>query len=313
MKRLRLAVYCAILTYTSMAQTFMRPNEWKKYKREVFVTAGASNFLGDLGGGNQEGTRFGPSDLDWDQTRVALGFGARYKLSRFINVAGKFSYLAVRGNDAATEDIYRKNRNLNFRSSIFELSGRMEIGYQSTRRGGNRYGIRKNYGKGKNFTHNIFAFAGLGGFYFNPKGVDASGKIHKLRPLHTEGQGLPGGPKQYSNVNISIPMGFYYKLTINKVWSVGLEFAHRKTFTDYIDDVSTVYYDPVALTQAYGPLSAAMADPSLGLIPGASSPAADGTPAQRGDSDKDSFMSLEISVSYIFKKQRKSARLRSKF
>ncbi len=296
-----------------MAQTFMRPNEWKKYKREVFVTAGASNFLGDLGGGNQEGTRFGPSDLDWDQTRVALGFGARYKLSRFINVAGKFSYLAVRGNDAATEDIYRKNRNLNFRSSIFELSGRMEIGYQSTRRGGNRYGIRKNYGKGKNFTHNIFAFAGLGGFYFNPKGVDASGKIHKLRPLHTEGQGLPGGPKQYSNVNISIPMGFYYKLTINKVWSVGLEFAHRKTFTDYIDDVSTVYYDPVALTQAYGPLSAAMADPSLGLIPGASSPAADGTPAQRGDSDKDSFMSLEISVSYIFKKQRKSARLRSKF
>jgi hypothetical protein len=313
MKRLRLSVYCAILTYASVAQTFMRPNEWKKYKREVFVTTGASNFLGDLGGGNQEGTNFGPSDLDWDQTRVALGFGARYKLSRFINVAGKFSYLSVRGNDAATEDIYRKNRNLNFRSSIFELSGRMEIGYQSTRRGGNRYGIRKNYGKSKNFTHNIFAFAGLGGFYFNPKGVDASGKIHKLRPLHTEGQGLPGGPKQYSNFNISIPMGFYYKLTINKVWSVGLEFCHRKTFTDYIDDVSTVYYDPAALTQAYGPLSAAMADPSLGLIPGASSPAADGTPAQRGDADKDSFMSLELSVSYIFKKQRKSARLRSKF
>ncbi len=313
MKRLRLSLFCLFLTYASVAQTFMRPNEWKKYKREVFVTAGASNFLGDLGGGNQEGRNFGPSDLDWNQTRTALGFGARYKLSRFINVAGKFSYLSVRGNDAATEDIYRKNRNLNFRSNIFELTGRMEIGYQSTRRGGNRYGIRKNYGKGKNFTHNIFVFAGLGGFYFNPKGVDATGKIHKLRPLHTEGQGLSGGPKQYSNFNVSIPIGMYYKLTINKVWSVGLEFSHRKTFTDYLDDVSTVYYDPAALSQAYGPLSASMADPSLGLIPGASSPAADGTPAQRGDAAKDSFMSLELSVSYIFKKQRKSARLRSKF
>lgn len=296
-----------------MAQTFMRPNEWKKYKREVFVTAGASNFLGDLGGGNKEGANFGPSDLDWNQTRIALGFGARYKLSRFINVAGKFSYLAIRGDDAATEDLYRQNRNLNFRSNVFELSGRLEIGYQSTRRGGNRYGIRKNYGRGKNFTHNVFAFAGIGGFYFNPKGVDASGKIHKLRPLHTEGQGLPNGPKQYSNINVCVPLGFYYKLTINKVWSVGLEFSHRITFSDYIDDVSTVYYDPAALTAAYGPLSATMADPSLGLIPGASSPASDGTPAQRGDIRKDSYMSLEISVSYIFKKQRKSARLRSKF
>lgn len=291
----------------------MRPNEWKKYKREVFVSLGPSNFLGDLGGGNQEGKNFGPSDLDWNQTRIAMGFGGRYKLTRFVNVSGKFSYLAVRGDDAATEDIYRKNRNLNFRSNIFELSGRMEIGYQSTRRGGNRYGIRKNYGRGKNFTHNIFAFAGIGGFYFNPRGVDGQGKIHKLKPLHTEGQGLPGGPKQYSNFSVSLPMGFYYKLTINKIWSVGLELCHRKTFTDYLDDVSTVYYDPIALTNNYGALSAEMADPSLGLIPGASSPASDGTPAQRGDLKKDSFMSLELTVSYIFKKQRKSARLRSKF
>ncbi len=313
MKHFYLNLFVFFFTYCFVAQTFMRPNEWKKYKREVFVTIGASNFLGDLGGGNAEGKNFGPSDLDWNQTRMAMGFGGRYKLSRYLNVAGKFSYLTIRGNDAATEDIYRNNRNLNFKSNIFELSGRMEIGYQSTRRGGNRYGIRKNYGRSKNFTHNIFFFAGLGGFYYNPKGVDASGKVHKLKPLHTEGQGLPGGPKQYSNFSLSIPVGGYYKLTIDKVWSVGLELCYRKTFTDYIDDVSTVYYDPVALTNNYGPISASMADPSLGLIPGASKPAADGTPAQRGDKQKDAFMSLELSVSYIFKKQRKSARLRSKF
>ena len=292
---------------------FMRPNEWKKYRREVFVTLGTSNFLGDLGGGNNEGKSFGPADLDFNQSRVAMGFGARYKLSRFVNATGKFSYLSVRGNDAATEDIYRKNRNLNFKSNIYELSGRIEVGYQSAKRGGNRYGIRKNYGKGKNYTHNFFVFAGVGGFYFNPKGKDSRGKYHALKPLHTEGQGLPGGPKQYSNFNVSFPVGGYYKLTINKIWSVAIELSHRQTFSDYIDDVSTVYYDPIALGNAYGPKSVEMADQSLGLIPGASSPAADGTPAQRGDKNKDSFMSLEVSVSYIFKKQRKSARLRSKF
>ncbi|HQQ95565.1 MAG TPA: DUF6089 family protein, partial [Bacteroidia bacterium] len=305
---------CSFTAYLSVAQTFMRPNEWKKYKREIFVTIGSSNFLGDLGGGNAQGSNFGPKDLDFNQTRMAFGFGGRYKLSRYINVSGKFSYLAVRGDDAATQDIYRNNRNLNFRSNIYELSGRLEFGYQSTRRGGNRYGIRKNYGKGKNFTHNVFLFAGLGGFYYNPKGKDkTSGNVYKLRPLHTEGQGLPGGPKQYSNFSVSVPLGMYYKLTINKVWSVGLEFSHRITFTDYIDDVSTVYYDPQKLSAAYGPLSAQMADPNLGLITGATSPASDGTPAQRGDKKKDSFMSLEVSISYIFKKQRKSARLRSKF
>jgi hypothetical protein len=134
--------------------------------------------------------------------------------------------------------------------------------------------------------------------------------------LQTEGQALPGGSKQYSRINFSIPVGGYYKLTLNKVWSIGLEFSYRKTFTDYIDDVGGGYYDPQALAAAYGPLSAQMADPSRGKDPGlitATKPNADGTPAQRGDKQKDSFMSLEIKGTYIFKKQRKSARLRSKF
>jgi hypothetical protein len=165
----------------------------------------------------------------------------------------------------------------------------------------------------KNITHNLYAFAGAGAFYFNPKGQTADGQWVELRPLRTEGQGLPGGPKPYSNYSYNVLAGAYYKFTVNKVWSVGLEFCFRKTFTDYIDDVSTRYYDPAALTAAYGPLSAQMADPSLGVIPSATSPAGDGTAAQRGDSQRDSYMSLEVTVGYIFKKKRKSARLRSKF
>lgn len=313
MKKPGILILLLCFSYAVQAQSFMRPNEWKKYKREVFATIGTSNFLGDLGGQAGKGKDYSPADLNFSQSRTAVGVGARYKLQRSVNVAGKLSYLNVKGNDAKTKDIYRNNRNLNFKSNIYEFSVRLEAGYQSTKRGRSRYGIKKSYGRMKNITHNLYAFAGVGAFYFNPKGKTADGEWVTLSNLHTEGQGLPGGPKQYSKFSFSLPVGAYYKLTINKIWSVGLEFNYRKTFTDYIDDVGSSYYDPVALSAAYGPVSVQMADPNLGNIPGSSSPAADGTPAQRGDKQKDAFMSLEITASYIFKKQRRSARLRSKF
>lgn len=309
-------LFLAMLGSVLFSQSFMRPNEWKKYKREIFVTMGTANFLGDLGGRPGPGTDYSPVDLNFSQSRTAFGIGGRYKLQRAVNVCAKINYLNVKGDDAITEELIRRNRNLNFKSNIFELSGRLEGGYQSTKRGGNRYGIRKNFGRMKALTHNLYGFVGMNVFYFNPKGKTAAGDWVALYPLHTEGQGLPGGPKQYSRVAISIPVGGYYKLTLNKIWSVGIEFCYRKTFTDYIDDVGGVYYDNAALAAAYGPLSAQMADPSLKLDPNlitATLPNADGTPAQRGDKQKDAYMSLEITAGYIFKQKRKSARLRSKF
>lgn len=309
---------CTLLVSTLIAlnlssQNFTRPGEWKRYRKEVFVTMGTSNFLGDLGGRDKTGTDYSPVDLDFPQTRTAFGVGYRYKIQRWINVAGKFNYLIVRGDDALTADPYRNNRNLNFKSNIFELSGRVEIGWQSNK-AGNRYGIKRTLSRRmKNNNHNIFLFAGIGGFYYNPKGRTPSGAYTKLKPLHTEGQGLDGGPKQYTNYSICLPFGAYYKLVINKQWTVGVEAAWRKTFTDYIDDVGTRYYDKAALAAAYGPLSAQMADPSLGNIYGATLPDGSGLAAQRGDRQMDSYVSVEVTVGYIFKQKRKRARLRSKF
>lgn len=321
MKRPLILFLFSLFCYASGAQSFMRPNEWKKYKRELFISAGTSNFLGDLGGQKGNGKDYSPADLNFSQSRTAFSVGGRYKLKRSVNVVGKFSYLNVKGDDAKTDNPVRNNRNLNFKFNIFELSGRLEFGYQSTKRGSSRYGVRRNYGRMKNITHNLYGFLGAGAFYFNPKGQKADGTWVALRPLGTEGQGLPGGPKQYSNFSINVLGGAYYKLTMNKVWSFGIEFCYRKTFTDYIDDVGGRYYDRAAL-EAKNPLSAQMADPSKGrlLPPGednpyytATEPNADGTGAQRGDTQKDAYMSLELTVGYTFKKARKSARLRSKF
>lgn len=314
MRKLYACLLLSFVVYQAGAQSYSRPGAWKKYRKEVFVSVGSANFLGDLGGSAKEGTSFGPRDLNFSQTRTAFGFGARYKVKRWMNVAGKFNYLILKGDDAKSANPIRNNRNLNFRSNVFELSARAEFGYQSSRTSGNRYGIKKNYSAAsKNLTHNLFGFIGIGAFYFSSQGKDATGNYVALKPLHTEGQGLPGGPKQYSSISVCIPVGVFYKLNFNKKWSLGVEVAFRKTFTDYIDDVGSNYYDRKALEDNYGLASAQMADPSRGDVYGATLPAADGTAAQRGNKQKDFYMTFEVTAGYLIKQKRKSARLRSKF
>lgn len=304
------------LLYTQLkAQNFIKSNEWKKYKREFYFGIGAANFLGDLGGLDRIGTDFSPVDLELKQTGFSAGMGYKYKLAKWINVSIGANYLKVRGDDKLTADIYRNNRNLNFKSNVFELLGRLELVYMHNRVG-NRYGIKKTMSsRMRTGAYDLAAFIGFGGFYFNPKGKDVNGNWIKLRPLHTEGQGLPGGPKQYKNYSVCILMGIAYRYYIQRVWSVGLEFSFRKTFTDYIDDVSTVYHNKVLLQQAYGNKSVEMADPSLGKIYGATSPDASGKGAQRGDLNKDSYMSVQLTVGYLIKKKykRRRSRLTTKF
>jgi hypothetical protein len=54
-------------------------------------------------------------------------------------------------------------------------------------------------------------------------------------------------------------MGGGFKYYISESIYVGFEILHRKTFTDYIDDVSTDYIDPRYFDQYLPPDQAAMA------------------------------------------------------
>ncbi len=298
----------------SFSQSYTRANNWKSYRKEVVFQIGASQFLGDLGGLNKVGTDFSPADLEFSLTKPAFGIAYRYKLMKNINWHNSFNYLLVEGDDKLTTEPYRNNRNLNFKSNVFELASRIEVSLFSNKVG-HRYGISKTMGRRKKSrAYEIIGFIGIGGFYFNPKGRNhINGVWTKLEPLHTEGQGLPGGPKQYRKIALSIPMGVAYRMIISKAWCLGIELNYRKTFTDYIDDVSTVYYDRYALVQAYGSTSLLMADPSLGNIPSATVPDGSGNGAQRGDKNKDSFLSFQVTVGHFFAPKRGKSRLRSKF
>jgi hypothetical protein len=84
--------------------------------------------------------------------------------------------------------------------------------------------------------------------------------------------------------------------------------AHRLTFSDYIDDVSTVYYDNAKLADQPGftteenLLAAYFADPSLGYYveDGNTVPLnSTGTGTQRGDSeDNDAYLFAQVTMSY---------------
>jgi hypothetical protein len=97
----------------------------------------------------------------------------------------------------------------------------------------------------------------------------ANGNWVYLRPLHTEGQGFPEYPdrKEYKLTQLNIPMGVGVKYFLSESVSLSLEVIHRKTFTDYLDDVSTTYVDPATfyahLPLAQAQLAERMANKSL--------------------------------------------------
>ena len=306
-----LVLFCIVVN--SSSQNFTRPGEWKKFRKEVFFCVGASEFLGDLGGRDRIGTDFSPVDIDFELTKTSWGLGYRYKLQKWLNWTTRFGFCKIQGDDKLTKETFRHERNLNFKSNVFDLTTRIEVGWEQNK-AGNRYGIKKTLNRRmKNNRHSLYLFAGIGGLYFNPKGRLPSGLYRELRPLHTEGQGLPNGPKQYRRIALCIPLGIYYKFIINKQYTFGLELGWYKTFTDYIDDVSTRYYDKNMILAKYGSMAAYFADPNLGNIPGFSSPNGEGLAAQRGDKEKDSYITLQVTLGYVFKQKRKRARLRSKF
>lgn len=267
--------------------------QWKKTRKEILFGFGASNLLGDLGGADQIGTHL-MKDLEISMTRPVVAGGYRYKLSPTMAVKGFGGWARLAGNDLLTAEPARNNRNLSFRTNIITASAQFEYSVIEEK-------VKSRYSRrSKKFPLNIYFFGGFGFFYFNPEAQYYDGKWYKLKPLHTEGQGLPGSEaKDYSLVQFCVPMGIGLKYPINREWSIGLEYSITKTFTDYIDDVSTVYYDNDAIRAAYGDVAAYFADPST--TPTREAPIKGGTnPGEkRGETTyNDAFMFAWLNISY---------------
>ncbi len=294
-----------VLVGTAHAQYFRQSSYWKTQRQELSLGFGISNFLGELGGRNQIGSPF-VWDLELSQTRPAVHFDYRYYVAQRMAMRARMTYGVMAGNDNLTSEPFRMNRNLNFKSDIYEASLVFEFhAYQEEL--GHIHDLRGVQGQ-KSTRIGLYAFAGIAGFHFDPKAQFQNTWV-RLKPMGTEGQGLPGGPEEYSNFAFGIPVGIGVRKALSKQMSIGLEIQYTKTFTDYIDDVSSLYYDNDAIRAANGAEAAFLADPSLHLatLTEYTNPTAVGQ--QRGDSnDMDAYLFMKAQIHYKLTKYKSSGK-----
>ena len=100
----------------------------------------------------------------------------------------------------------------------------------------------------------------MGLFFFNPKGFYRD-EWRELQPLGTEGQFI-GGSKPYSKSQIAIPFGIGVKFNLSDQFVLTVETGFRRTYTDYLDDVSGFYPDLQIMQEQQGELSVALSDRS---------------------------------------------------
>lgn len=237
-------------------------------QNEIGVLAGVTYYIGDIN----------PS-VHFNSPKPAVGIIYRNNINKRIS----FRSNIIRGTlfSADSKVKYNTNRNLHFKSSLTELACIVEINYLKFLPGVTDY------------KASTYVFGGLSFFMFNPKAL-YDGTWHELQPLRTEGY-----DNAYPRYNIGIPFGMGMKFNISKYVALAVEWGLRKTFSDYIDDISKVYPDSLYILNAK-PLTAIFADRS----PEINMPA-NKAGSQRGNSStKDYYSFAGISLTIKIKNKK---------
>lgn len=243
-----------------------------KGKYNIEVGVGAASYLGDL---TEKSTFFG-------QAGYAASIGSSYNLSKQLSLGLGFSYMKLKADDKENDKAVLRARNLNFESKVWDINLTLRW---------SPYTIG-------NFTPYIDAGVGL--FHFNPTTIDRYGNKQHLEELGTEGQGLADQDNTYYLLTrFQIPFGAGIQYAINQRMALKLDFLFRKTFTDYIDDVSTIYPDGSLIDKKL-PIVKQLTFRGDEIKPGAPYPSG----AQRGNPDKkDFYYSGQIKFVYQLNKK----------
>lgn len=285
MREIRILTLFVLLPLFGMSQFYTIPGRKKINRHELILGVGIMNYVGELGGGDGPGKTLFFRDVDVQKTRPTVETGFRFNAHKHLSFKALFSYGRVSGDDALTEYPERQYRNLSFSSNILE--GGAYVEYFIIRANSRPTYLFRSTTRGNNI-YSLYLFGGVSAFRFNPirDGV-------ALQPLGTEGQGFAGQPDFYSLNSWAIPSGIGFSYRLNGRIKIDAVFSYRKTFTDYLDDTSTLYYDAAALASR-NPGSDLIADPSSGEIPGWTT-----TGAIRGNPETmNAFFSFSGQISY---------------
>jgi len=186
---------------------------------EVGVLLGASYYLGDL------------NTTHFKNSLPCGGLVIRRNIDRRFSYKAELLYLNIAADDKNNPtDTIVIARGLHFKSPVYELSGQIEFNFLPYEPGNALY------------TWTPFVYTGVSLFHFNPQAENKNAEWVDLQPLGTEGQGTAEvNLREYSLTQVAIPMGGGIKIAVNPSFSIILEYGIRKTFTDYLDDVSTTF------------------------------------------------------------------------
>ena len=189
------------------------------------LSTGAVNYQGEL------------QELNFDRRffRFMGGVSAHYEWKRHLAFTAELSVGSLSGRDLGRN----KARNLQFDTRLIDFSvfGRINL-YNN-----------------RDFPIIPYVAAGLTVFHIDPYTVDATGARVFLYPLRLEGQGMAQYPerKPQRRLNIAVPVTGGVEFRVTEKLRVDFEVTLRKTFTDYLDDVSFNYPDPDLLMNFTGP------------------------------------------------------------
>lgn len=211
-----LLLSCFVLLHTvALAQSFMG---WQYNDRffSVNVGTGKVGYAGDLS-----------HDRVFQKGLASASFGIEARLLKKISARVEARWYNISGSDAqAEDDEFSLQRNLNFRSSNFELDISGMYYFLNSYQG--MYYKRK--------AIDPYISLGVGLTFFNPK-TDLNGTTYALRDYKTEG-------RSYGGSAFIVPLGIGAKLSLNEFINLIPEFSYRIVFSDYLDDVSSTFGGP---------------------------------------------------------------------
>ena len=239
MRKLFLILTAFAISFSASAQINKKQRSYWSANALIYSTT----LFGDLGGKDFHGSN-DFRDMDVSALRLASGLEIQYNHRSGLGLVVGGFYARLYSDDDFT-NWNRTYRNLHSRTDIFETYTKVE------------YTVP-------------FGQPGIGGFYFNV-GVGVhhfnpmaewNGTWYELRPLGTEGQVADPTRDIYPEWSPVIPFAIGKKYQFKNGVILGIDMSFRKSFTDYLDDVSTVYYDQNAILESGGVVAAHFANPS---------------------------------------------------
>ena len=237
---------------------------------EVGPHVGLSYYMGDLN-----------PTIPFAQARLQYGGVVRFNYDNRWSFRFDYSRATVSADD--TKLNWRPERGLNFTTKINDFSLVAEFNFLEYYTGNPK----------KNMSPYIFG--GISVFQYTPF-ADYGGTRVNLRDYATEA--TPADAKWYETLfgrsapfGLSMPFGMGVKFSLSKRMAATMEWRMQKTFTDYLDDVGTVYPEQHATFTAEDGNTYDLSDPSGNYQAG----------QQRGNSSfNDWFGMARVSLTWKF-------------